>query len=205
MFFHYYHIIFDCLFPKYTWRKKGKGVYLTFDDGPVPEATLEVLDILKQFDVKATFFCVGENVQNNPYILKRILAEGHSVGNHTFNHLKGTETDYQEYLDNVQKCTKAFTDNGVKTPLLRPAHGRMTRGQRNNLATKYEIIMWSVLSGDFSKSVSVEKCLDKSVKYTKNGSIVLFHDSIKTIDKVREVLPRYIEQVQSKGLEFKCL
>lgn len=205
MFLHYYHIIFDYLIPRYTWRKKDKGVYLTFDDGPIPEATLEVLDILKQYGIKATFFCVGENITKNPDILERIIKEGHSVGNHTYNHLSGAKTDTKTYIDNVEKCNAVFNEQKVKTKLFRPPHGRMTRAQRKAIPKEYEIIMWSVLSGDFSKSISAEKCLEKSVKHTKNGSIVLFHDSIKTIDKVREVLPRYIKEVKAKGLEFKCL
>ena len=205
MFFHHYNKIFDFLFPRYTWRKKCKSVYLTFDDGPVPEATLEVLDILKQYGIKATFFFFFLYIKNNRVVFERIIEEGHSIGNHTYNHLNGKDTNKENYINNIKECQRVFKECKVNTSLFRPPHGRMTIGQRKALAKEYEIIMWSVLSGDFSKSVSPEVCLEKALSHTKEGSIVLFHDSVKTIDKVREVLPKYIVGVQAKGLNFKCL
>ncbi len=177
-----------------------KKIYLTFDDGPVPEVTPWVLDLLRQHDIKATFFCVGANVEKYPEVYKRILAEGHSVGNHTHNHLNGWETKSENYFDNIENCAQL-----VSTRLFRPPYGRMKRAQRAYLGDRYSIVMWDVLSGDYDKSTSAEKCLENVVAHTRNGSIIVFHDSIKASQNLVYTLPRFIEHSLKEGFEFGCL
>lgn len=177
-----------------------KKIYLTFDDGPVPEVTPWVLDLLKQNDIKATFFCVGANVEKHPKIYQRMLAEGHSVGNHTHNHLNGWETKSENYFDNIENCAQL-----VSTRLFRPPYGRMKRSQRTHLGDRYSIVMWDVLSGDFDKSTSAEKCLDNVITNTRNGSIIVFHDSVKASQNLVYALPRFIEHSKKEGFEFGCL
>ncbi len=205
MFFYNYNKIFDFLFPKYTWRKNDEFIYLTFDDGPVPGATDVVLDILKEYGVKATFFCVGDNINKHPLLFKRIIAEGHGVANHSYSHIRGVDTDNNTYYSDIEKCDLEIKKYGVVTSLLRPPHGRMKVSQRNLLSKKYEIIMWTVLSGDFSPNVSAEGCLQNTLKHTENGSIILFHDSLKMIEKVKKVLPQYLESILKRGQSFKIL
>ncbi len=190
------------LYPNAVWRKDElqKKIYLTFDDGPVPEVTPWVLDLLKQNDIKATFFCVGANVEKYPEIYQRILAEGHSVGNHTHNHLNGWETNSESYFDNIENCAQF-----VNTRLFRPPYGRMKRSQRSYLGDRYAIVMWDVLSGDYDKGTSAEKCLDNVITNTRNGSIIVFHDSIKASQNLVYTLPRFIEYSKNEGFEFGCL
>lgn len=196
------------LYSGIKWRKKSgkKLLYLTFDDGPVPEATPEILKILAERGVKASFFCVGDNVRKNPDLFLRIIKEGHVVGNHTYNHINGWKTDLQEYLKNVAACKKAMEIVNIKSCLFRPPYGKIKRNQIYALKKAgYEVIMWDVLSGDFDKNLTAEDCLRKTVKSTSDGSVIIFHDSIKAIEKVRQVLPVYIEHFQSKGFSFATL
>lgn len=185
-----------------VWRKNGdeKTIYLTFDDGPIPELTSEICDILDKYAVKATFFCVGENIEKNPDIFKMLLEKGHTTGNHTYNHLNGWKTDTETYVENIHKCNNFHSGN-----LFRPPYGRITPMQVLNLRKSYQIIMWSVLTGDFDPKTSPERCLENALRYTKSGSIVVFHDSIKARQKVLYALPLFIEYFLEKGYRFKTL
>jgi peptidoglycan/xylan/chitin deacetylase (PgdA/CDA1 family) len=186
------------LFKKLVWRiVNTKKVFLTFDDGPVPEATPWVLDLLREEDVKATFFCVGENVSRYPDIYQRIIDEGHSIGNHTYNHLNAWKTDKKTYLSNVNKAKSV-----IDSRLFRPPYGKLSPSLSKELEEDYDIIMWDVLSGDFDSNISAKKCLDNVKKNVKEGSIIVFHDSIKAIDKLKYVLPEVIKSCKARGMEF---
>lgn len=187
------------LYPNLTWNQNRheKRIFLTFDDGPIPDVTPAILDILKNYHVKATFFCVGHNVQKYPEIYARLINEGHTVGNHTFNHLNGWKTPDPAYFDNVNQCQQL-----IHSKLLRPPYGRIKKSQCRQLEKTYQIIMWDVLSGDFDISLSPEKCLLNVIKHTGNGSIIVFHDNIKAIPRVLYALPRAIEQWLQEGYTF---
>ena len=187
------------LYPKAVWRMdvSQKKIYLTFDDGPVPVITDWVLDVLKQENISATFFCVGENVTKHPELFQRIISEKHSIGNHTFNHLNGWDSHTFRYLKNIQKCAEV-----VKSNLFRPPYGRIKKSQYAILNSQYSIIMWDVLSGDYDQKNSPEKCLNNVTDAVRNGSIVVFHDSYKAQKNIEYVLPRFIEYAKSNGFEF---
>ena len=186
------------LFKKLVWRiVNTEKVFLTFDDGPVPEATPWVLDVLKNEGIKATFFCVGENVVKHPEIYQRIINDGHSIGNHTFNHLNAWKTDTKTYLSNIEKASEV-----INTKLFRPPYGKLSPSVTKKLEENYDVIMWDVLSGDFDSNISAEKCLANVTKNTKEGSIIVFHDSIKAIDKLKYVLPEVIKVFKDKGIGF---
>jgi peptidoglycan/xylan/chitin deacetylase (PgdA/CDA1 family) len=180
--------------------KGEKRIFLTFDDGPVPEVTPAVLKILSDFNVKASFFCVVENIQKYPYLLDRILEEGHTVGCHTFNHLNGWKTNNTDYVDNIRKC-----DAYIQTRLFRPPYGKITPSQINLLKDKYFTILWTVLSGDFDSRINGEQCLKNVVMNTKDGSIVVFHDSIKAKERLLYALPRFIDHFLKEGYKFESI
>lgn len=184
------------------WRmdKNEPIVYLTFDDGPIPELTPWVLDVLKEYNVKATFFCVGDNIIKNPQLFERILLEGHQVGNHTFNHLKGWKVTNAVYLENIEKCQEL-----TKTNLFRPPYGRIKKSQYKLLSKDYKIVFWDVLSYDYDKFISPKKCLDNSIRYTRNGSIIVFHDNIKAQINLKFALPHYIEHFLKLNYKFAML
>jgi peptidoglycan/xylan/chitin deacetylase (PgdA/CDA1 family) len=207
VYLHYYNWVFEFLFPNRTWKKEveEKVIYLTFDDGPVPVVTEFVLDELAKVNAKATFFCVGDNILKYPFVYHRLLNEGHRSANHTFNHLKGVLYTTQEFVDNIDKCDAYIQDQRKDLRLFRPPYGRMTRRQVKSLQNKYEIVMWSVLSGDFDSKLSKDKCLSKTINHTQQGSIVVFHDSVKTFTKLRWVLPRYLAHFTQLGYRFECL
>lgn len=191
------------LFPSFIWRSEtsDKQLYLTFDDGPVPEVTPWVLDLLKEYDAHATFFCVGENVRKHPDIYERIRQEGHTVGNHTYNHISGWSHDPQVYLDNVSVCSKL-----VNSDLFRPPYGRLGRKQARTLrGQQYRIVMWDVLSGDFDRDVYPEQCYHNVIENAKPGSIIVFHDSIKAEQNLRQALPRVLEFYKEAGYQFMPL
>lgn len=190
------------IYPKAIWRKSNaeKKLYLTFDDGPIPEITEWVLATLKQYNVKATFFCVGDNVVKHPVVYQKIVEEQHSIGNHTFNHLNGWKTHSSAYLKNISKCKEV-----IKSDLFRPPYGRMKNTQYKILQKHFSIIMWDVLSGDYDKNTSPEKCLNNVIKNYREGSIVLFHDSVKAWERLQFALPRFIEHALSKGYSFEKL
>lgn len=192
------------LYPKAVWRKdKGLNhVYLTFDDGPIPELTPWVLDTLKKYNVQATFFCVGDNIKKHPEIYQRIVSENHAVGNHTFNHINGWEHSTDKYLQNVALCEELISsENSLK--LFRPPYGKLKKSQLKQLRQDYSIIMWDVLTGDYDKNTSPEQCLTNATKHIRNGSIVVFHDNIKAESNLRYALPHFIEYSLSKGYIFK--
>ncbi|AUC86690.1 polysaccharide deacetylase family protein [Polaribacter sp. ALD11] len=198
-------------FFKYVWRFSldTKEIYLTFDDGPTPEITDFVLDELKKYEAKATFFCIGKNIVNHPDIFKRIIIEGHAVGNHTQNHLKGWCTKNGSYLENVDLCEETitkFNDATIKQKLFRPPYGKIKKSQAKEILKKgYKIIMWTVLSADFDTSISNEKCLQNVLKNTESGSIIVFHDSVKASEKLKYVLPKVLKKFSEKGFCFKAI
>jgi peptidoglycan/xylan/chitin deacetylase (PgdA/CDA1 family) len=177
-----------------------KIIYLTFDDGPIPEVTPFVLEQLKQYGAKATFFCIGENIDRHPEIFKLINEQGHTTANHTFHHLNGWKTNNQLYFESVERA-RAF----VGTKFFRPPYGRIRKSQIALLGARYSIIMWDVLSYDFDKNVSPEKCFSNVIRNTKEGSIVLFHDSIKAQKNLYYSLPKTLEHFSKKGFEFRAI
>ena len=193
------------LYPALQWNgtRATRNIYLTFDDGPIPIVTPFVLNILKQYNAKATFFCIGDNVSKHPDIFNEVKNDGHAIGNHTYNHLKGWKTADSIYIENALKA-----DEQLKTNLFRPPYGRIKRSQIKLLKSvkpDIKIIMWDVLSGDFDINLSPEKCLQNVLKHTESGSIVVFHDSLKAFDRLEYVLPRAMEVWSEKRFEFKCL
>lgn len=207
-------------FPKRRWHfsRTEKTIYLSFDDGPIPEITPWVLNELKKYNAKATFFCIGKNIEENPEIFRQITQEGHTVGNHTYNHLNGWQTETSVYIENVEECTRQMaevgrrkTDDGkqsIKSSklLFRPPYGKITGKQAKFLRKKgYQIVMWDVLSGDFDQTISKEKCLENVLKNSGNGSIVIFHDSVKAEKNMRYVLPKVLAHFSKKGFRFKAI
>lgn len=187
---------------KLTWCKNPseKVIYLTFDDGPVPEVTPLVLDILDKYDIKATFFCVGDNVQKYPEVYADVLQRGHKAGNHTYNHLKGFSVSTQEYVENVSKASEY-----IDSRLFRPPYGRITCRQRKLLRPLFEIIMWDLITHDYNRNLSVETIFKTVKRYSRNGSIIVFHDSIKAKNNVLAVLPLAIEYLKAEGYSFGVL
>lgn len=195
------------LYPTLTWRMPDTSpvVYLTFDDGPVPGPTDFVLETLRQFDIKGTFFCIGDNIRKHPDIFYRILAEGHQAGNHTFNHVNGWKTSLETYVSNVIACDDELEKNRVKPAgLFRPPYGRITRAQIAALHA-YTIIMWDVLTMDYRRTIGREACLANSIRAVRPGSIVVFHDSIKAEHNMAYALPRFIEHCLTHGYTFKTI
>ena len=203
------------LYPELVWRisTHEKKIYLTFDDGPVPGPTEFVLETLKKFNALATFFCIGDNVRKHPQVFKKIIADGHSIGNHTFNHIKGWNCSKQEYLDNIELCTKQInqlTSSSNQQPttnklqLFRPPYGRIKRKQIKAL-NEYKIIMWDVLTHDYLTLYTSERCLAGSIGATRPGSIVVFHDSIKAENNLVYALPRYLDFFSNKGFSFEAI
>jgi peptidoglycan/xylan/chitin deacetylase (PgdA/CDA1 family) len=194
--------LFRPLLGKLTWRRdpSSKVIYLTFDDGPVPEVTPLVLDLLDKFNLKATFFCVGDNVQKYPELYKEILRRGHKTGNHTFNHLKGFNVSTNEYVANVEKASEY-----IESDLFRPPYGRIKRKQRKILELEYEIIMWDLLTFDYNHKLEKETIFRRVKRQSRNGSIVVFHDSIKAKNNMLSVLPLAIEFWNSHGYTFGVL
>ncbi|UPT69355.1 MAG: polysaccharide deacetylase family protein [Flavobacterium sp. JAD_PAG50586_2] len=209
------------LFRKYVWRipNKDNKVYLTFDDGPTPEVTEWTLEQLKKYDAKATFFCIGDNISKYPDIFRKVIAEGHSVGNHTFHHLKGWETDTNNYVENVAKCNeeiakgrrqKAEENDNLKSAfcvlhsnLFRPPYGKINPLQSRKLRAKgYTIIMWDIVSYDFDSGTSAEACLGNVLNNVESGSIIVFHDSVKAEGNLKYALPKTLKFLKEKG--FVC-
>ncbi len=190
------------IYPKAVWRmgETEKKLYLSFDDGPIPEITPWVLDILQEYEIKATFFCVGDNVEKYASIFNRIKAEGHAIGNHTYNHLNGWKTHSADYYKNIAKA-KDITSS----TLFRPPYGKMKNTQYKTILNHYKIIMWDVLSGDYDKNTSPEKCLDNVLTNYRNGSIIVFHDNRKAWNNLQYALPKFIEHALSKGYVFELI
>ncbi|WP_299432483.1 polysaccharide deacetylase family protein [uncultured Aquimarina sp.] len=192
------------LFPNYTWdfyAKKEKKIYLTFDDGPIPEVTEFILDQLQLFNAKATFFCIGENIKKHPHIFNKILSEGHSVGNHTMNHLKARKSTLSSFLENVEKCEKQIKEHTeLKSKLFRPPYGQLSKSKLIELRKLgYNIILWDVLSKDWDKNTSPEQCSNNVIDNSKSGSIIVFHDSIKASKNIEIALPKVLKHFTNKG------
>ena len=199
---------FQRMFPGYTWQLPNgqKTIYLTFDDGPIPEITEWVLDTLKKYNIKASFFVVGENVSKHPEIFRKLVKDRHVVGNHTFHHVRGWETSTPMYLVDAGLCKEVIMENGGDEPkYFRPPHGRIKPSQAKELRNQYELLMWNVLTIDYDKNFNKEKCLRNSIKATSKGAIVVFHDSLKAEKNLKYVLPRYIEHFLAQGYSFEPL
>jgi peptidoglycan/xylan/chitin deacetylase (PgdA/CDA1 family) len=195
------------IYPSYLWNVKnpGKCLYLTFDDGPHPVATPFVLNQLKLYNAKATFFCIGKNVVAYPEIYQKILSEGHSTGNHTFNHLNGWKTKDDIYMKDVAEASKYIDSN-----LFRPPYGRIKSFHAKNLqavlnSKKPTVVMWDVLSADFDISVSPQKCLENVILRSKSGSIIVFHDSEKAFTRLEYALPGVLKHFSNEGFVFHQL
>jgi peptidoglycan/xylan/chitin deacetylase (PgdA/CDA1 family) len=179
---------------------REKVIYLTFDDGPIPEATPEILEILEKYQVLATFFVVGDNVRKYPGIFEKIRQNGHAVGNHTFHHLNGWHTPPGAYIEDVYRCRDYFD-----TRLFRPPYGRFTPSQYFLLRKDFRFILWSVLTNDFHRNTTPEQCLKNAIDNTCSGSVVVFHDSLKSLANVRYALPEFLEHFKKLGYSFKPL
>jgi peptidoglycan/xylan/chitin deacetylase (PgdA/CDA1 family) len=192
-------------YPTLTWHKnrKEKVIFLTFDDGPIPVVTPFVLNTLKNFNAEATFFCIGENIDKYPEIFSDVISAGHKVGNHTYHHLKGWNTEDGDYLDNIKKCSK-FTGSN----LFRPPYGRIKKSQISAIREQIpetEIVMWDVLSGDFDPTINAKTCVRNVLKNSQNGSIIVFHDSLKAFGRLEQSLPIILETLISRGFVFRTL
>lgn len=194
--------IIRALYPKAIWRMNPneKAVYLTFDDGPIPEITPWVLDLLDKYEIKATFFMVGDNVRKYPETFRMVVERGHRIGNHTFNHIRGFEYLSENYLANTDKANET-----MKTDLFRPPHGHMRWAQYHVLKKYYKIVMWDLVTRDYSKRRNGEQVFEIVKKYVRNGSIITFHDSLKAENNMKYALPRSIEWLKEQGYEFKLL
>lgn len=189
-------------YPNITWHRDRSQprIFLTFDDGPIPDVTPEVLKILKKEQVKATFFCVGENIAKYPDLFEQVKADGHHIGNHTYNHLNGMKTTKKEYLENIAKCQAL-----VHSKLFRPPYARMKKDQISQLKRHYEIVIADVITYDFDQSLAPEACYQNAVTNAKNGSIIVFHDNIKAKENMFYALPRAIAYWKNKGYDFGLL
>jgi len=184
------------------WRFNSdkKVVYLTFDDGPIPEITPWVLDLLDEYNIKATFFCVGDNVRKYPEIYQNVQERGHKIGNHTFHHIQGLKTDTQSYLEDVQEARQL-----IDSKLFRPPYGHMRFSQFHALQEQYKVIMWDVVTRDYSRLMTAGEVFEVVKKYTRNGSIIVFHDSLKSGDRMKESLPKSIEWLLEQGYSFQLI
>ena len=204
--------IIPFLFKNQIWNfsTEEKVIYLTFDDGPTTKVTPWVLDTLQAYNAKATFFCIGKNIENHPEIYQRIHRENHGIGNHTYSHFNGWKTNTPEYLDSVLKTEELIErfskgkQNGNTLKLFRPPYGKISLAQIKELTSHhYKVIMWSVLSGDFDIKISPKKCFYNVIKHSDNGSIIVFHDSQKAFGKLHVVLPKILDYFTEKGYVFR--
>jgi peptidoglycan-N-acetylglucosamine deacetylase len=188
--------------PKLVCRipNNHNNIFLTFDDGPTPEITPWVLDELKKYSAKATFFCLGQHVKSNPLIFERIVSEGHTIGNHSFSHLNGWNNNNRKYFDDVEKAGSI-----IPTKLFRPPFGTMKYSQYNALKEIYKLVLWDVMPGDFDETLSKENCLLNVLRYSKSGSIVVFHDTLKAEQKLRFVLPEILIYFTKMGFLFNSI
>lgn len=195
-------LVLKSLYPSLTWNKKTdqKNLYLTFDDGPTPGVTDRLLDLLQDYQAKASFFCVGRNLEKNPDLFRRILDEGHEIGNHTYNHMNGWKSSNLDYLKNIQSFQKVY-----QSKFFRPPYGRLKPAQIAALKGQYQIIMWSALSMDYHSRVSKEKCYANANKQLKAGDILLFHDSLKAEKSMFYAVQRILEEKSKEGYVFASL
>ncbi len=197
------------IFSKYTWDipNTENKIYLTFDDGPMSEITEWVLNQLKKHNAKATFFCIGNNIEKYPNVFTKVISEGHSVGNHTFNHLNGLKTSTEEYLENANLCKASISNLQPATcNLFRPPYGKIKASQAKKVKQLgYKIIMWDVLSADFDTKISPEKCLENVLNNVKSGSIIVFHDSVKAFPNLEYTLPKTLKILTKRGFVFDVI
>ena len=188
------------LYPRACWRMSAseRAVYLTFDDGPIPDVTPWVLEVLNKYHIKATFFMVGDNVRKHFDEFKMVVEHGHRIGNHTYNHLQGLRERTDHYIANIEKV-----ENFLATNLFRPPHGLMRLSQYRALRERYRIIMWDLVTRDYDSRLTGEQVLSKVKRYVRPGSIITFHDSVRSADSLRYALPRAIEWLLAEGYEFK--
>ncbi|MES2517311.1 MAG: polysaccharide deacetylase family protein [Bacteroidota bacterium] len=209
MLIHKTNFLMRAIYPNFLWRipTQEKEIYLTFDDGPIPEITEFVSEELNKYQAKATFFCIGDNIQKYPNVFQKLVNEQHTIGNHTFNHLKGWDTENTAYLENFKKCRVEIEKNNTTkfTTLFRPPYGRIKKSQAKEILKTHQIVMWDVLSGDYDQNFAKDKVLSKTIKYTEQGSIVLFHDSLKASKNMMYALPRVLEHFSERGFTFKSL
>ena len=195
-------LFYRLLFPEAVWRikrgRKSKVVYLTFDDGPIPEETPWVLDTLDRYGIKATFFMVGDNVRRYPHLFEEIKRRGHSYGNHSMHHLQGMKVTTRRYL-----CDITEADSFINSSLYRPPHGIMRWEQAKAIKNHYNIIMYDLVTRDYSRKLSPEQVLDNVRRYVRDGSIIVFHDSIKASRNMRYALPRAIDWLRDQGYDFR--
>lgn len=194
------------LFSNQIWDfpNSEKKIYLTFDDGPTPHVTEWTLQQLKKHHIKATFFCIGDNIKKHPDLFLQIIADGHAIGNHTFNHLQGWKTSNSHYLENIRFCEEEISKHRENSTIFRPPYGKIKPSQSSKLRKLgYKIIMWDVLSADFDLGVTPQKCLSNVVENTTNGSIIVFHDSKKAFKNLEFALPKAIEILKEKGFQFE--
>ena len=203
------------LYPNLLWDKKrdtngqAPTLYLTFDDGPVPDVTPFVWDTLAQFDARATFFCVGDNVDRYPDLYQETVRQQHTVGNHTYHHVNGWHTKDHTYQQDIAQCAQALRSHHPSavepSSLFRPPYGKIKRRQIKALKAAYTVVMWDILSGDFDPTFDAEACLQKSIRHTRTGTIIIFHDSYKAQKNLTYVLPRYLEHFARAGYTFHAL
>lgn len=206
------HWLMRKIFSFFIWQipTSQKIVYLTFDDGPIPEITDWTLDLLKKYNAKATFFCIGENIERNPDLFRKIHHDGHSIGNHTYNHVNGWHTPDQAYIENVDACSKTIgkfvSEDKSQAKLFRPPYGKLNSAQFNAIKERgYNVIMWDILSADFDTNITPEKCADNVLKNIKPGSIIIFHDSIKASKNLKYALPQTLDYLQKNGYEMRAI
>ena len=200
--------IIPSLFNGYTWHKdrNKKTVYLTFDDGPVPSVSDYVLKLLDEHEMKATYFMVGDNVYKNPALANEVIQEGHGIGNHTYHHLRAGKMPLTVYLDDVEQCRKVILEKtGVDTNTFRPPYGWINGRYSRHLSQNYEIVLWDVISWDFKSGLNTGVALNKIKEHTENGSIVLFHDQLKSKNNLQKILPGYLEYLSSQGFQTALL
>ncbi len=197
--------IIKWLLPNFLWEIKTdrKVVYLTFDDGPTPEITNWVLSQLQLFDAKATFFCIGNNIERNPEIFDNMIRSGHAIGNHTQDHTNGWNTKFEDYIKNVKLCADQIATHGLDSKLFRPPYGKLKMSQSKKLLQLgYKIVMWDILSADFDQIITPEDCLNNVLRNIAPGSIIIFHDSVKAFANLEYALPKTLAFLESEG--YRC-
>lgn len=196
------------IFSKYTWHlpNEERKVFLTFDDGPIPEVTEWVLSVLEEYNIKATFFCIGNNIINNKSLFHSIIKKGHAIGNHTQNHANGWQHTLETYINEIDQCNSTMRKENFKTSLFRPPYGKIKRKQADFIIKNGgKIIMWDVLSADFDIAITKEQCLKNVINNATSGSIIVFHDSIKAYPNLKYTLPKAIEYLKAQGYQFDTI